>query len=133
MCTTITSAAYCYTLKSLKRGIQNKSWPSDTWCYACAWQRSPSHSLKNKWTFCHVQVGRFWSFPIQPRLGSYQLLRIPEHEAVACISVIGWLHSQAADSYTDSISRTVQRYDQCLNLFGDFVGKCRKVIFFRCI
>jgi hypothetical protein len=37
--------------------------------------------------------------------------------------VTNWLKSQAAEFYDEDISKIVNRYDKCLNLYDDYVEK----------
>ncbi len=64
--------------------------------------------------------GKFHLFPnMKQWLASQQFDNDEEpHNAVT-----GWLHSQTADFYTEDISKTVPRYDKCLNSFGNYVEK----------
>lgn len=133
--TTITSAVYCETLKRLRRAIQNKRrgllasgvvFVHDNARPHTA-QRTSQLLTKFKWdVFDHppyspdLAPSDFHLFPYMKRwLASRRFANDGELQN----AVTGWLRSQAADFYAEGISKTVKRYDKCLNLFGDYVEK----------
>lgn len=133
--TTITSAVYCETLKRLRRAIQNKRRGLLTSGVVFVHDNARPHTAqrttelleKFKWdVFVHppyspdLAPSDFHLFPYMKRWLASQ--RFTSDVALQN-AVTGWLRSQAADFFKDGISKTVKRYDKCLNLFGEYVEK----------
>lgn len=133
--TTITSAVYCETLNRLRRAIQNKRRGLLTRGVVFVHDNARPHTARRtnellakfKWdVFDHppyspdLAPSDFHLFPNMKRWLASQRFANDEELQNA---VNGWLHSQAADFYAEGISKTVPRYDKCLNLFGDYVEK----------
>ena len=78
-----------------------------------------------------IQMGRFWSFPLQPWLGTKWFSSLSSHGEVSCITALWWqwqtsiccerLSTCSVVWILRGICKLVKRYDKCLNLNGHYV------------
>lgn len=133
--TTINSEVYCETLKRLRRAIQNKRRGMLTSGVVLLHDNARPHTARKtgellerfNWDiFSHppyspdLAPSDFHLFPCMKRWLASQRF---ENDDELKNAVTGWLNSQAAEFYAEGISKTVRRYDKCLNRFGNYVEK----------
>ncbi|XP_023228571.1 histone-lysine N-methyltransferase SETMAR-like [Centruroides sculpturatus] len=132
---TINSAAYCETLKKLRRAIQNKRRGLLSKGVVLLHDNARPHTA-NQTQDLITSFG--WEQldhpPYSPDLApsDYHLFlhlkkhlagqRHNNHDEVKT-TVLHWLSHQAATFFEDGIQKLVPRYDKCLNINGNYVEK----------
>lgn len=133
--TTINAAAYCATLTKLRRAIQNKRRGLLTsgvlLLHDNARPHSSIHTQNLIRSFGWEQIDHP---PYSPDLApsDFHLFRYLKEflggkrfatDDEVKEAVKDWLSSQAADVYDLGIQKLVERYDKCLNKYGNYVEK----------
>lgn len=133
--TTINSAAYCATLRKLRRAIQNKRRGLLSSGVLLLHDNARPHSADQTQelirSFGWEQMDHP---PYSPDLApsDYHLFRYLkgflggqrfDTDEEVKTTVEDWLSSQAADFYDVGINKLVERYDKCLNKKGNYVEK----------
>lgn len=133
--TTINAAAYCATLTKLRRAIQNKRRGLLTsgvlLLHDNARPHSAIHTQNLIRSFGWEQIDHP---PYSPDLApsDFHLFRYLKEflsgkrfatDDEVKEAVKDWLSSQAADVYDLGIQKLVERYDKCLNKYGNYVEK----------
>lgn len=132
---TINAAAYCQTLRRLRRAIQNKRRGLLTSGVILLHDNARPHSAALTRDLLQQFKWEVWEHPpYSPDLAPSDFHLFPKLKDFLGGSHYGsddelkeavsdWFNSLAATVYAEGIEKLVQRYDKCLNLHGDYVEK----------